>query len=156
MEIWGRSSPRNVIGTGTSRKDCFPMDGPSLACKTPQSRQKGCSNNTIEGLSFHLGKSITLAFLEYNSDLACAHQLLDLPPIDIGAPELSILPDLNTSADFPDPKGQPFDALASSQYKKAANCVHPIWTTLPEDNCILHHVPSDPLISLPVFPKHPP
>jgi len=28
--------------------------------------------------------------------------------------------------------------------------------TLPEEHCILHHIPSDPLISLPVLPKHPP
>src|SRR5882724_11658259 len=28
--------------------------------------------------------------------------------------------------------------------------------TLPEQHCILHCIPSDPLISLPVFPKHPP
>jgi len=28
--------------------------------------------------------------------------------------------------------------------------------TLPEEHCILHCIPSDPLISLPVLPKHPP
>jgi len=91
--------------------------------------------------------------------LACAHQLLDLPLIDIGAPEPTVSPEPNTSADpsiSPDPKGQPFDALAALRYKKAANRVHPIQTTLHEEHHILHCIPSDPLISLPVLPKHPP
>src|SRR5882724_13559064 len=64
--------------------------------------------------------------------LAHAHQLLDLPPTDIGAPELTVPPELNTSANpsiSPDPKGQPFDALAALRYKKAANRDHPIWMT---------------------------
>jgi len=79
--------------------------------------------------------------------------------IDTGAPELSILPKLNILANpsiSPDPKRQPFDTLASKCYKKAENCVHPIWMTLPKEHHILHHILSDPLISLPVFPKHPP
>src|SRR5882724_10750964 len=97
--------------------------------------------------------------------LARAHQLLDLPPTDIGAPELTVppeptvSPEPNTSANpsiSPHPNRQPFDALAASRYKKAANRVHPIWTTLPEEHHILRHIPSDPLISLPVLPKHPP
>jgi len=49
--------------------------------------------------------------------LAHAHQLLDLPLIDTGAPEPNILPKLNTLANpniSPNPKGQPFDALAST------------------------------------------
>ena len=97
--------------------------------------------------------------------MAHAHQILDLPLTDIGAPELivppepTVSPELNTSADpsiSPDPKGQPFDALAASRYKKAANHVHPIRMTLPEEHCILHRIPSKPLISLPVLPKYPP
>src|SRR5882724_4009525 len=91
--------------------------------------------------------------------LARAHQLLDPPPTDISATEPTVPPEPNTSADpsiSPDAKGQPFDALAALRYKKAANCVHPIQMTLPEDHCILHRIPSDPLISLPVLPKHPP
>src|SRR5882724_6190185 len=90
--------------------------------------------------------------------LAPAHQLLDPPPTDISAPEPTVPPKPNTSADpsiSPNPKGQPFDSLAASQYKKAANRVHPIQTTLPEEHHILCRIPSDPLISLPVLPKHP-
>src|SRR5882724_7837735 len=90
--------------------------------------------------------------------LACAHQLLDPPPTDISAPKPTVPPKPNTSADpsiSPDPEGQPFDALTTSRYK-AANCVHPILMTLPEEHRILHCIPSIPLISLPVLPKHPP
>jgi len=89
--------------------------------------------------------------------------LLDLPPINTGTPKLNILPKpnilpkLNTLAELsksPNHKGQAFDTLTSSQYKKAANSVHPIQLTLPEEHHILHHIPSNPLISLPVLPKH--
>ena len=91
--------------------------------------------------------------------LARDHQLLDPPPTDISAPEPTVPPEPNTSADSsisPDPKGQAFDALTASQYKKAAICVHRIQMTLPEEHCILCHIPSKHLISLPVLPNHPP
>src|SRR5882724_12282584 len=109
-----------------------------------------CSNS---GNLSHLLSLSTTQILDHT------HQLLDLPPTDIGAPKPTVPPKPNTLADpsiSPDPKGQPFDTLAASQYKKAANRVHPIWTTLPEEHRILHCIPSDPLISLPVLPKHPP
>src|SRR5882724_11785617 len=35
------------------------------------------------------------------------------------------------------PKGTPLEALTSAHYKKAANRVCPVRTTLPEDQCIL-------------------
>src|SRR5882724_9409611 len=61
------------------------------------------SHSTSGNLSHLLSLSTTQI-------LACVHQLLDLPLIDIGAPKLSILPKQNTLADpsiCPDPKGQP-------------------------------------------------
>ena len=30
-----------------------------------------------------------------------------------------------------------FDALISTHYKKVANCIQPVWTTLPEEYCIV-------------------
>src|SRR5882724_6270904 len=80
-EILGRSSPRNIIDTGTIRKDCFQMDGPSLSHKAPRSRQKGCPNSTIKGLSLQLRKPVTLAFLEYNSDFGPCSSAIG-PPTD--------------------------------------------------------------------------
>jgi len=50
----------------------------------------------------------------------------------------------------------PFDALVMARYKKATNCVHPVWTTLPKEYFILCHILSNPLISHPLLPRHPP
>src|SRR5882724_2182313 len=78
-EILGGSSPRNVINTRTIRKDCFQKDGASLSHKAPRSRQKGCPNSTIKGLSLQLRKPITLAFLEYNSDFGLCSSAIGPP-----------------------------------------------------------------------------
>src|SRR5882724_7021687 len=49
-----------------------------------------------------------------------------------------------------------FDALISTCYKKVANGIQPVWMTLPEEYCIVQRIPSDPLLSLPILPTHPP
>ena len=49
-----------------------------------------------------------------------------------------------------------FNALVSVRYKKAANWIWPVWTTLLEEYHIVRRVPSDPLFSLPLLPTHPP
>src|SRR6266481_9984040 len=40
--------------------------------------------------------------------------------------------------------------------KKVAHHIHPVCTTLPDEYRIVHRIPSDPLLSLPVLPTHPP
>ena len=49
-----------------------------------------------------------------------------------------------------------FNALVSVRYKKAANWIWPVWTTLLEEYHIVRRVPSDPLFSLPLLLTHPP
>ncbi|KAF8670344.1 hypothetical protein AX14_005891 [Amanita brunnescens Koide BX004] len=41
----------------------------------------------------------------------------------------------------------------SFAYKKVANRIKPVATTLPEKFCIVRHIPSDPLADLPMLPK---
>ena len=50
----------------------------------------------------------------------------------------------------------PFNALVSVCYKKVTNLIRLVQTTLPEEYRIVHHIPSDPLLSLLVLPTHPP
>jgi len=102
------------------------MDYP-LPEKPPESDKK--KKIVLKASHTTLGNLSHLVSLSTTQILAHAHQLLDLPLIDIGTPELKTLAESSKS---PDPKGQPFDALASTQHKKAANCVHPIQMTLPE------------------------
>jgi len=49
-----------------------------------------------------------------------------------------------------------FDALVSACYKKVANQIWPVWMTLPEEYHTVQRIPSDPLLSLPTLPTHPP
>ena len=44
----------------------------------------------------------------------------------------------------------------NAQYKKVTNHIWPVRTTLPDEYCIICRVPSDPLLSLPILPIHPP
>ena len=44
----------------------------------------------------------------------------------------------------------------SFSYKKVANRIKPVATTLPEKFRIVRHIPSDPLADLPILPTHPP
>src|SRR5882724_5829040 len=60
------------------------------------------------------------------------------------------------SEDKPGKESCSFDALRSTHYKKVANCIWPVWTTLPEEYCIFQRIPSDHLLSLPILPTHPP
>ena len=46
--------------------------------------------------------------------------------------------------------------VSSFTYKKVAHQIKPVATTLPEDFQIVHHIPLDPLETLPVLPFHPP
>src|SRR5882724_5551367 len=92
--------------------------------------------------------------------LAQARCLSGLPLIKSNLPNPS--PESNDAKGLvhppphPEPSVTPFSALALARYKKAANCVHPVRTTLPEEYRILCHIPSSPLLSLPLLPKHPP
>ncbi|KIM35529.1 hypothetical protein M413DRAFT_14527, partial [Hebeloma cylindrosporum] len=49
--------------------------------------------------------------------------------------------------------GTTYNAFA---YKKAADKVRPVATTLPEDFRIVRRIPSDPLANMPMLPTHPP
>jgi hypothetical protein len=44
----------------------------------------------------------------------------------------------------------------SCAYKKVANKVRPVTTTLPEDFCNIRRIHEDPLLTLPPLPMHPP
>ena len=48
------------------------------------------------------------------------------------------------------------NTTAVQVYKKVANKVRPVPASLPEDFRIICHIPSDPLITLPVLPPNPP
>jgi len=48
-----------------------------------------------------------------------------------------------------------FDALESTCYKKVANHIQPVQTTLPEEYHIVQRIPSNPLLFLPILPTHP-
>jgi len=92
--------------------------------------------------------------------LAQAHHLSG-PPL-IKSNLLNPSPELNDPKGWvhppphPEPSVTPFSALAAARYKKVANCVHPVWTTLPEEYQILCHILSNPLLSPPLIQKHPP
>jgi len=92
--------------------------------------------------------------------LAQARRLSGLPLIKSNLPNPSPKPNdpkgLVHPPPHPEPSVTPFSALATARYKKAANCVHPVQTTLPKEYRILCHIPSSPLLSLPLLPKHPP
>jgi len=144
---------------GLPERTVSPWTDHPLTTKPPDPHKKGAPTVLSKASHSTLGNISHLLSLSTTQILAHAHQPLDLPLTDIGAPEPTILPNPNTLANFsisPNPKGQPFDALTTLRYKKAANRVHPIQMTLPEEHHILHSIPSDPLISLPVLPKHPP
>jgi len=139
------------------QKGWFPNRWSIPCLKNPPSQKINYAPTILlKASTTTLGNLSHLLSLSTTQILACAHHLLDLPLIDTGTPEPNILTELNTSAELsksPDPKVQPFDTLTSIRYKKAANHVHPIWTTLPEEHHILHHIPSNPLIPIPVFPN---
>src|SRR5882724_8252119 len=95
--------------------------------------------------------------------LAQAHHLSGLPSFESNLPNKSSEPSKSSGLKKPlkpsKPLGQThphFDALAVARYKKAENHVHPVRTTLPEEYRILHCTLSDPLLSLPPLPRHPP
>src|SRR5882724_2724975 len=95
--------------------------------------------------------------------LAQAHHLSGLPSFKSNLPnkssELSKSSGPKKPLEPSKPSGQTrlhFDTLAVARYKKAANRVHPMRTTLPEEYRILHCTPSNPLLSLPPLPRHPP
>ncbi|KAF9536296.1 hypothetical protein CPC08DRAFT_652188, partial [Agrocybe pediades] len=50
----------------------------------------------------------------------------------------------------------PHEPVQSYAYKKVANRVKPVATTLPEQFRIKRRIPRDPLADLPELPKHPP
>ena len=92
--------------------------------------------------------------------LAQAHHLSGLPSIKSNllaqSPKPRKPPELSKSKLLGQPlphPGPPFNAIAAARYKKAANHVHPIWTTCPKKYRILHHIP---LLALPLLLKHPP
>ena len=60
------------------------------------------------------------------------------------------------SEDNSEEESPAFDALVSARYKKVANRVRPVRTTLLEEYRIVRRLPSDPLLSLPTLLVHPP
>ena len=60
------------------------------------------------------------------------------------------------SDDESDKSPREFNALVSARYKKAADQIWPVRTTLLEEYCIVRHVPSNPLFTLLLLPTHPP
>jgi len=60
------------------------------------------------------------------------------------------------SGDESEDESHRFNALISTCYKKVANHVWPVRMTLPEEYCIVRMIPSDPMLSLPILPTHPP
>ena len=59
--------------------------------------------------------------------------------------------------DYCPPKKQTNSTPASAlAYKKVANHIKPVATTLPEEYWIVRHIPQDPLTDLPALPTQPP
>ena len=50
----------------------------------------------------------------------------------------------------------PGDTISVHAYKKVANKVRPVPASLPEDFRVIRRIPSDPLLTLPPLPSHPP
>jgi hypothetical protein len=48
------------------------------------------------------------------------------------------------------------ETVSSYRYKKVANCVRPVATTLPEEFRIVRRIPHDVLADLPKLPTNPP
>ena len=46
--------------------------------------------------------------------------------------------------------------VSACVYKKVARKVRPVPASLPEDFCVVYHIPSDPLLSMPALSPHPP
>src|SRR5882724_2774543 len=87
--------------------------------------------------------------------LAQAHHLSGLPSFESNLPNKSSEPSKYSGPKKPLEAGKPsgqtcphLDALAVARYKKAANHVHPMRTTFPEEYRILRLTLSDPLLSL--------
>src|SRR5882724_7688556 len=117
MEILGRSSQEMSSIPGPSQRTVSKWMVHPLPTKPPDPDKRDApivlskaSHSTSGNLSHLLSLSTTQI-------LAHAHQLLDPPLTDISAPEPTVPPEPNTLANpsiSPNPKGQPFDALATS------------------------------------------
>ena len=123
----------------------------SLATKATPSRDTYSSSRpkTLESLS--TGELVT-----YARKITSQHE-----PVRVLQPNLSphYAPHYELeydSDDESDESPREFNALVSARYKKLANQIWPVWTTLPEEYRIIWCVPSDPLFSLPLLPTHPP
>src|SRR5882724_6796313 len=130
VNLMQNGNPGQIISKKRHRyqdhqKGLFP-DGQSIPCpqNPPDPDKKNAPIVLSKASRSNSGNLSHLLSLSTTQILAHAHQLLDLPPTDIGAPEpivppeLTVSPEPNTSADpsiSPDPKRQPFDALAASQ-----------------------------------------
>ncbi|KAJ3555802.1 hypothetical protein NP233_g12120 [Leucocoprinus birnbaumii] len=80
---------------------------------------------------------------------ACAHHFTD------GHSHLT-LTDPNTRESITVPTKPRIPEAASLAYKKVANRIKPVATTLPENFRIVRRVPTDPLADMPILPTHPP
>src|SRR5882672_7427252 len=128
---------------------------PVLGHMSPKPPENSEIHGTSAGQLSHL-RSLSTAQL-----LAQAHRLSGLPPVRPIPPEQNKSPEpaepmKPPELKSPEPKKPFFDALTSARYKKAANRIRPVWTTLPEEYRILRRIPSDPLMSLPSLPRQPP
>jgi hypothetical protein len=84
----------------------------------------------------------------------CAIESLEAPDFKRNA---SDSPSLFTSShdEYP-PQDAPNLPCRTFAYKKVANKVKPVATTMPSHARIIHRFPEDPLISLPILSPHPP
>jgi len=141
-----------------SQEKCHPppkpltltqLDGRNASSKTPR------RHTTLANQIAHLHSLSTM------DHLAQAHHLSGLPLFESNLLKQSTKPrnppeqSKLLGQPLPHP-GHPFDTLAVARYKKAANHVHPVQTTLPEEYQILCCILSNRLLSLPLLPRHPP
>src|SRR5882724_2824774 len=95
----------------------------------------------LQGQTSSANQMAHLHSLSTTELLAQACCLSGLPLIKSNLPNPS--PELNDPNGLvhppphPEPSVTPFATLAAARYKKAANHVHPVWTTLPEEYQIL-------------------
>jgi len=118
------------------QKGLFPPDSRPLCLQSPQSDKRDAPIVLSKAFT-PTQEPITLAFLEYNSDfgpcssaIGRSHRLTLVHPSRLYHPSRNTRPIL---AYPPTQKGSHL-TLTASRYKKAANRVHPIRTTLPEEH----------------------
>jgi len=83
----------------------------------------------------------------------CTSEISESNLVEIYLPSDAPTSDLQTPIKSPANLQEPIKTLA---YKKVANRIKPVATTLPEQFRIVRRIPSNPLAELPVLPENPP